>query len=158
LAKEKRQQANQDGHGAETFQRTDEEVIEIRGRKGLSHAMRKRVAEMHLKPPRFVPLKGQMYPLTANEIPDDSEQRQSGVDAFHLKPKKRSYAMSTKRDLAVRQKVRELLKLEQKTRRRDHTRHCNKPTSCTWMNHFRQHHTVWRSNYIVRYVLSYSRK
>ncbi len=142
MQKKKRHQANQ-----------DEEVNEIRRRKALSHAMRKRVAEMHLQPPRFAPLKGQMYPLTASEIADDSEQRQSRVDAFQLKPKKRSYAMSTKRDLAVRQKLRELLKLEQKTRRRVHTRHCNKPTSWTWTNHFRQHHTVWRSNYIVRYVL-----
>ena len=89
LAKKKRQQANQEGNGAETFQRTDEEVNEIRRSKALSHAMRKRIAEMHLPPPRFVPLKGQMYPLTPNQIADDSEQRQSGVDAFQLKPKEK---------------------------------------------------------------------
>jgi hypothetical protein len=89
LAKKKRQQANQEGNRAETFQITDEEVNEIRQRKALSHAMRKRVAEMHLQPPRFAPLKGQMYPLKANEIADDSEQRQSRVDAFQLKPKKK---------------------------------------------------------------------
>ncbi len=103
--------------GAETLQRTDEEVKEIRRKKALSYAIRLRVAEMQQPvTKRFTPLKGQMYPLTVTENTDDSEQIQSGVESFQSIAKKKSYAMSTKRNLALRQKLGELLKLEQKTR------------------------------------------
>jgi hypothetical protein len=70
--------------------------------KALSFAMRKRVAEMHLKPPRSAALKKQC------------------VDVTHLK----------------------LVKLRE--------RYYNDSHSWTWTDHFKLHHTVWLSNYVLR--------
>jgi hypothetical protein len=120
--------------GGATLQRTDEEVNEIRRRKALSHAIRLRVAEMQQPvTKRFAPLKGQMSPLSATEN-SEGAQKQSGVEAFQSTVNRR------------------LLKLEKKARKREHKKTYNKRTSWTWTKHFRLHHTVWMSNYILRYV------
>ena len=107
-----------------------------------SFAMRKRVAEMQLQPPRFAALKQHcidviaglqagMYPPYAidNAAPyaidnADGIVSQSGTDAFQTTVN------------------RKLLKLQ--------TRYYNDRHSWTWTDHFKLHHTVWLSNYVLR--------
>ena len=107
-----------------------------------SFAMRKRVAEMQLQPPRFAALKQHcidviaglqagMYPPYAidNASPyaidnADGIVSPSGTDAFQTTVN------------------RKLLKLRK--------RYYNNRHSWTWTDHFKLHHTVWLSNYVLR--------
>ena len=128
--------------GGATLQRTDAEVNE-RGRKkalsyamkkALSYAMRKRVAGMQQPVKKGIaPLKRQMSSVSTT-VNAKGAQKQSGVEAFQSTVKRR------------------LLKLEKNARRREHKKTYNKRTSWTWTKHFLLHHTVWMSNYILRYV------
>ena len=80
---------------------------------------------------RFAPLKGLMYPVPATEIAHGERY----VEPFQREVTKR------------------LLKLENKAWRAECKRHGFKCTSWTWTNFCRQHHTVWLSNNILRFVV-----
>ena len=102
--------------------------------KTLSFAMRKRVAEMHLEPPRFAVLKKHCIDviagLQAGMYPPDAIDNEEGI-------------VSTSGTDAFQNNVnRKLLKLRK--------RYYNNRHSWTWTDHFKLHHTVWLSNYFLR--------
>ena len=112
----------------------DADINERGQDKALSIAMRKRVAEMHLEPPRFAALKihaldviaglqAGMYPPYAFDNADGL-LRPSGTDALRTTVK------------------RKWLKLRK--------RYYNNRHSWTWTDHFKMHHTVWLSNSVLR--------
>jgi hypothetical protein len=96
--------------------------------------MRKRVAEMHLEPPRFAVLKKHCIDviagLQAGMYPPDAIDNEEGI-------------VSTSGTDAFQNNVnRKLLKLRK--------RYYNNRHSWTWTDHFKLHHTVWLSNYFLR--------
>ena len=102
--------------------------------KAVSFAMRKRVAEMHLEPPRFAALKKHCIDviagLQAGMYPPDAIDNEEGI-------------VSTSGTDAFQNNVnRKLLKLRK--------RYYNNRYSWTWTDHFKLHHTVWLSNYFLR--------
>jgi len=102
--------------------------------KALSFAMRKRVAEMHLQPPRFAALKKHCLDviegLQAGMYPPYAIDNADGV----LSPSRTDASQTT-----VNRKFMKLRK-----------RYYNDRHSWTWTDHFKLHHTVWLSNYVLR--------
>jgi hypothetical protein len=102
--------------------------------KALSFAMRKRVAEMHLQPPRFAALKKHCL--------DVIEGLQAGMYPPYAIDNADGLLSPSRTDAFQTTVNRKLLKLRK--------RYYNNRHSWTWTDHFKLHHTVWLSNYVLR--------
>jgi hypothetical protein len=102
--------------------------------KALSFAMRKRVAEMHLQLPRFAALK--------NHCLDVIEGLQAGMYPPYAIDNADGLLSPSRTDAFQTTVNRKLLKLRK--------RYYNNRHSWTWTDHFKLHHKVWLSNYVLR--------